>query len=462
MSLFEERLADLPLVIDELRAGAPRARRLERLHPRVDRHPHARRRRGGHRRGRHLRRRDHDVAQAAGPALAARRARGRSASFCDHLAGARPLPRSRRSASVARSTAAGPTSRAALDLALRQAGTRCTPTLGREPRPLRFVVSLRLGEPPTLDPVRGAWSATRAALQARPDHRLDGRARRGAGGDRRRRLGRPQGPLRGHDRRPGRRPRALPARRSRRFPDAWIEDPTSTTRPTRFSSPTATVSPGTRRSTPIADIEGLPFPPRWSTSSPRASASLRELLRRLRVLRATRDRHVRRRPVRARARPRPDPAPRLALPPGRAQRRRARGLQRGRRPRRAARQPARRRPHAAASAGARSAALPTPNLSLGFAGQRVCDAACRQPGARRVENQTHHRSRIRHRGPRPPARVAAAGAGATASQARSAKAPATASTAATRHVEGRVTARSTAPHAPSRSATPSAGRSRSR
>ena len=42
---------------------------------------------------------------------------------------------------------------AALDLALRQAGKSLHEVLGIEPRPMSYVVSLRLGEPPTLDPV---------------------------------------------------------------------------------------------------------------------------------------------------------------------------------------------------------------------------------------------------------------------------------------------------------------------
>ena len=42
---------------------------------------------------------------------------------------------------------------AALDLALRQAGTTLHAALGREPRPVRFVVSLRLGEPPSIAPL---------------------------------------------------------------------------------------------------------------------------------------------------------------------------------------------------------------------------------------------------------------------------------------------------------------------
>jgi L-alanine-DL-glutamate epimerase-like enolase superfamily enzyme len=43
---------------------------------------------------------------------------------------------------------------AALDLALRQAGKSLHEALGRPPRPVTFVVSLRLGEPPSMDPLR--------------------------------------------------------------------------------------------------------------------------------------------------------------------------------------------------------------------------------------------------------------------------------------------------------------------
>ena len=54
---------------------------------------------------------------------------------------------------------------AALDLALRQAGLALADALGRPARPLRFVVSFRLGEPPSIEPVR--WR-----LDAYPDLRL--------------------------------------------------------------------------------------------------------------------------------------------------------------------------------------------------------------------------------------------------------------------------------------------------
>jgi L-alanine-DL-glutamate epimerase-like enolase superfamily enzyme len=47
---------------------------------------------------------------------------------------------------------------AALDLALTQAGRSLHEVLGRDAKPLMFVVSLRLGEPPSLDPVRSRLS----------------------------------------------------------------------------------------------------------------------------------------------------------------------------------------------------------------------------------------------------------------------------------------------------------------
>ena len=43
---------------------------------------------------------------------------------------------------------------AALDLALRQAGRSLADVLGRSPGPVRFVVSLRLGEPSSIEPIR--------------------------------------------------------------------------------------------------------------------------------------------------------------------------------------------------------------------------------------------------------------------------------------------------------------------
>ena len=94
---------------------------------------------------------DHDALQAAGPvlALAGERTLG---EFCDHLEGLDlwPEPPQREPSRLYRIWGY---ESAALDLALRQAGTTLHAALEVEPRPVTFVVSLRLGEPATLDPV---------------------------------------------------------------------------------------------------------------------------------------------------------------------------------------------------------------------------------------------------------------------------------------------------------------------
>lgn len=57
---------------------------------------------------------------------------------------------------------------AALDLALRQAETSLADVLEREPRPLRFVVSMGLGSPPSAERVR-AWLAVDPTLEFKLD-----------------------------------------------------------------------------------------------------------------------------------------------------------------------------------------------------------------------------------------------------------------------------------------------------
>ncbi|HWI70310.1 MAG TPA: hypothetical protein VNT55_00030 [Baekduia sp.] len=74
-------------------------------------------------------------------------------SFCDHLATLDLWPEpARHDASVLYRVWAYES--AALDLALRQAGISLQEALGRDARPLTFVVSLRLGEPATVAPLR--------------------------------------------------------------------------------------------------------------------------------------------------------------------------------------------------------------------------------------------------------------------------------------------------------------------
>ena len=61
---------------------------------------------------------------------------------------------------------------AALDLALRQSEQSLAQAVGRELRPLTFVVSLRLGEPPTLDRVKG-WLEHYPGLRFKLDATTD-------------------------------------------------------------------------------------------------------------------------------------------------------------------------------------------------------------------------------------------------------------------------------------------------
>jgi L-alanine-DL-glutamate epimerase-like enolase superfamily enzyme len=95
---------------------------------------------------------DQGALQAAGPALPLA-GTWTLASFCEHLAGLELWPEPPRHPPSVHYRVWAYES-AALDLALRQAGRSLQQAVGREARPVRFVVSLRLGEPPTLDPLR--------------------------------------------------------------------------------------------------------------------------------------------------------------------------------------------------------------------------------------------------------------------------------------------------------------------
>ena len=73
-------------------------------------------------------------------------------TFCEHLAGLDQWPVAPEW-EAARNYRNWAFQSAALDLALRQAGVPLHDVLGRAPRPVRFVNSLGLGEPPTFDPI---------------------------------------------------------------------------------------------------------------------------------------------------------------------------------------------------------------------------------------------------------------------------------------------------------------------
>ena len=168
---------------------------------------------------------------------------------------------------------------AALDLALRQAGRSLDEALGRAPEPITFVVSLRLGEPPSTDGVDrrlSLYPGTRFKLDSTPswdDALLAHLAGTGAvaaidfkGAYKGTPVDVPTDA-------------ALYERVARAFPEAWLEDPD-------LGPPdaAAVLAPYRDRITwdapihSVADVEALPFAPRTLNCKPSRFGPLRALL----------------------------------------------------------------------------------------------------------------------------------------------------------------------------------------
>jgi L-alanine-DL-glutamate epimerase-like enolase superfamily enzyme len=166
---------------------------------------------------------------------------------------------------------------AALDLALRQAGRSLHDVVGREMRPLTFVVSLRLGEPPTIEPVRkrlARYPTLRFKLDPTDEWTDELIAELVATGavDSVDLKGLYVGTVVDAGADP-----ELYRRVAEAFPDAWIEDP-------RLNEETDPVlEPYRDRITwdanihSVADIESLPFPPRMVNIKPSRLGGLEEL-----------------------------------------------------------------------------------------------------------------------------------------------------------------------------------------
>jgi hypothetical protein len=167
---------------------------------------------------------------------------------------------------------------AALDLALRQAGTSLGQALGREPRPVTFVVSLRLGRPPTIDPVRrrlDRYPSLRFKLDPISEWSDELIAELVATGavDSVDFKGFYVGTVVDQPPDPD-----LYRRVAEAFPEAWLEDP-------GLNEATIPVlEPHSDRFTwdapihSIADIEALPYPPRMVNVKPSRFGGLRALL----------------------------------------------------------------------------------------------------------------------------------------------------------------------------------------
>jgi hypothetical protein len=219
---------------------------------------------------------DHDILQAAGPELPLA-GRFTLASFSEHLE-ALPLfgePPQREASQLYRKWAY---ESAALDLALGQAQTTLHAALGREPAPVRFVASIRLGEPPTLEPVRrrlDRYPGLRLKLDPTSswDERLIAELLTTGAVDSVDFKGLYAGSIVDQPADP-----VLYRRVAEAFGEAWIEDPALTAETDavlaahreRFSWDAPIHS--------IADIEALPYPPRMVNIKPSRLGGLRELL----------------------------------------------------------------------------------------------------------------------------------------------------------------------------------------
>jgi L-alanine-DL-glutamate epimerase-like enolase superfamily enzyme len=167
---------------------------------------------------------------------------------------------------------------AALDLALRQAHTTLHAALGREPRPVTFVASLRLGEPPTLEPLRRRLRiapALRFKLDPTPswDESLIAELVALGAVDSVDLKGQYEGTIVDNPADP-----ALYRRIVDAFPDAWIEDPklTEETEPILRDARERITWDAPIHS--VADIQALAFAPRTLNIKPSRLGGLRSLL----------------------------------------------------------------------------------------------------------------------------------------------------------------------------------------
>jgi L-alanine-DL-glutamate epimerase-like enolase superfamily enzyme len=219
---------------------------------------------------------DHEILQAAGPTLALAGS-FTLASFSERLAQLSlfPEPPQREVSSRYRTWAY---ESAALDLALRQGSTTLHDAVGLKARPVRFVVSLRLGEPPSMEPLQRRlepYPGLRFKLDPTSswDDELVAQLVATGAVDSVDFKGYYSGSIVDQPADP-----ALYRRVVEAFPEAWIEDPALTPETDavlaahrdRFSWDALIHS--------IEDIESLPYPPRMVNIKPSRLGGLRNLV----------------------------------------------------------------------------------------------------------------------------------------------------------------------------------------
>lgn len=166
---------------------------------------------------------------------------------------------------------------AALDLALRQDGRSLADALGREPRPVTFVVSLRLGDPPSPEPVLRRlelYPGLRFKLDPTSDwdDALIAELATTGAVDSVDLKGTYKGTVVDQPPDP-----ELYRRVAEGFPEAWIEDPALTPETDPVLAPHRDRITWDAPIHSIADIEALPFPPRTINIKPSRFGSTRAL-----------------------------------------------------------------------------------------------------------------------------------------------------------------------------------------
>jgi L-alanine-DL-glutamate epimerase-like enolase superfamily enzyme len=218
---------------------------------------------------------DHELAQDAGPVLALA-GDWTIRTFSEHLTTLElfSVPPQREVSQLYRVWAY---ESAALDLALRQAGQSLHAVLRRESRPLTFVVSLRLGEPPTLEPVTRRmerYPTLRFKLDPTvswDEELIAGLVATGAV-DSVDFKGLYEGTIVDQPADPVLYERVIAA-----FPDAWIEDPKLTPEIDALLEPHRDRITWDANIHSIADIEALPFAPRMVNLKPSRLGGIKAL-----------------------------------------------------------------------------------------------------------------------------------------------------------------------------------------
>jgi L-alanine-DL-glutamate epimerase-like enolase superfamily enzyme len=167
---------------------------------------------------------------------------------------------------------------AALDLALRQAGVSLAEAVGHEPRPVTFVVSLRLGEPPAIDRVlRRLELYPNLRFKLDPtsswDEALIRRLAETGAVDSVDFKGAYKGTIVDQPPDP-----QLYARVAEGLPNAWIEDPALTPETDPVLRPHRDRITWDAPIHSVDDIEALPFPPRTINIKPSRFGSVEALL----------------------------------------------------------------------------------------------------------------------------------------------------------------------------------------